>query len=246
LVDPKINNKLLNTVGNELVIFPFVADAVNEFTISNAISGANPSIAVTGDSANVGINFAAKGTGKYNYIGTTAAPAELRLLENSTNGTEYVGLAAPSSVTAQYTLTFPAALGSTGQVLQHTTGGTLTWATVATAARRSFTITGSQINAFSNTAINVAYFPWLDSLYGDATTLTLIIYANATTNSGVTVSVNDGAAVTSVTVAAAGGSVVASSSVAYNPNANKRLIFSVQRTAGSEIPSVQGIVIELS
>jgi hypothetical protein len=170
----------------------------------------------------------------------------LQLREDTDNGTDYVGLAAPSSVTTSYTLSLPSAQGAAGQVMQNNGSGALSWVSVATATRRSFSITGSQINAFSGTAINVAYFPWLDSLYGDATTLTLIIYANATTNSGVTVSVSDGAAITSVTVAAAGGSVVASSSVAYNPNANKRLVFSVQRTAGSEIPSVQGIVIELS
>ena len=56
------------------------------------------------------------------------AEGDLRLQDNS--GGQYVGLAAPATVSGSYTLTLPAAIGSVDQVLSiNNTDGTLQWAT---------------------------------------------------------------------------------------------------------------------
>lgn len=59
----------------------------------------------------------------------------LRLLETTANGTEYVGIRAPSSLSNTNIYTFPSAVGSANQVLSiqsiSGTNATLTWATVS-------------------------------------------------------------------------------------------------------------------
>lgn len=54
---------LADDSGNEIVIAADIASAVNEITISNAATGNNPSIAVTGDDDNINLELTAKGTG---------------------------------------------------------------------------------------------------------------------------------------------------------------------------------------
>lgn len=50
--------------GNELIVFPSaVASAVNEITISNAITAGTPSITASGSDPNISLNLLAKGTG---------------------------------------------------------------------------------------------------------------------------------------------------------------------------------------
>lgn len=50
--------------GNEVVRFSSVASAVNEVSLTNAVTGSGPTIGTTGSDANVDLNFAPKGTGK--------------------------------------------------------------------------------------------------------------------------------------------------------------------------------------
>ena len=68
-----------------------------------------------------------KSTGTLEVAGITTMAGDLRL-EDDTGG-QYVGIASPSDVTT-YTLTMPAVVGSTGQVLETSDGaGTLAWVT---------------------------------------------------------------------------------------------------------------------
>ena len=68
-----------------------------------------------------------KSTGTLEVAGITTMAGDLRL-EDDTGG-EYVGIGTPSAVTT-YTITMPAAVGSTGQVLETSDGaGTLAWVT---------------------------------------------------------------------------------------------------------------------
>lgn len=63
--------------------------------------------------------------------GTSSAAAALRLSEQTTNGTNYVGLAAPASVAADLTFTLPNSYGSNGQVLATNGSGGLSWTTAS-------------------------------------------------------------------------------------------------------------------
>ena len=57
--------QMYDSNGLEVLLFVGVSSAVNEITVTNAITTANPILAPTGDDANVGINIPVKGTGKH-------------------------------------------------------------------------------------------------------------------------------------------------------------------------------------
>jgi len=116
--------------SNELIKFPStVASAVNEVTVSNAATGANPSIAATGGDTNISLSFGMKGTGAYNFTGTADTAAEVRLFEDTDNGTHYVSFKAPSLISTSVAWTLPSADGTNGQFLSTNGSGTLSWAT---------------------------------------------------------------------------------------------------------------------
>jgi hypothetical protein len=74
LTSPTINDPIINIIddtnGNEEIIFTATASAVNELTVANAATGANPNITASGSDANIGINFTPKGTGAVTFNGT--------------------------------------------------------------------------------------------------------------------------------------------------------------------------------
>jgi len=59
--------------GNEQLIFQTTASAVNQFDITNAATGNNPSISATGGDSNISINLVPKGTGTVQANGSTLA-----------------------------------------------------------------------------------------------------------------------------------------------------------------------------
>lgn len=60
--------------------------------------------------------------------GNSTAGAEIRLPEDTDNGSNYVALKSPDSLAASYTLTLPANDGSSGEVLTTDGSGVLSWA----------------------------------------------------------------------------------------------------------------------
>ena len=76
LTSPKIGTSILDTNGLELALLTATGSAVNEFTIANAATGANPTLSATGDDSNVGIAIKPKGSGE-TVIGSGAANATL-------------------------------------------------------------------------------------------------------------------------------------------------------------------------
>lgn len=62
LTSPKIN-QILDTNGNELVIFSTAASAVNEITVTNAATGNYPKSMSTGGDTNINYGVQSKGTG---------------------------------------------------------------------------------------------------------------------------------------------------------------------------------------
>lgn len=76
----------------------------------------------------------ASGTGESVSIGGGAAASELRFLEPSGSGTNYMAFKA-QAMAANVTYTLPAADGSANQVLQTDGAGTLSWATGSVAVK---------------------------------------------------------------------------------------------------------------
>lgn len=63
--------------------------------------------------------------------GTASSTGEIRLAEDTDNGTNYVGLKAPASISADISWTLPAADGTSGQFLSTNGSGTLSWSSPA-------------------------------------------------------------------------------------------------------------------
>ena len=63
MTSPRIVTSINDTNGNELVGVTATASAVNEITVANAATGANPVISATGSDTNIGITLTPKGTG---------------------------------------------------------------------------------------------------------------------------------------------------------------------------------------
>ena len=64
LTTPKITTSINDANGNEVLITPATASAVNEFTVTNAATGVAPRISASGGDTNVDLVIAPKGTGK--------------------------------------------------------------------------------------------------------------------------------------------------------------------------------------
>lgn len=121
--------QILDANGNESLKLGVTASAVNEITVTNAATGNGPTISATGGDTNIDLNLQPKGTGAANVKGTSTSAAEVRLFEDTDNGTNYIGLKAPASVGTSKTFTLPNADGSANQVLKTDGSGSLGWAT---------------------------------------------------------------------------------------------------------------------
>jgi hypothetical protein len=81
-------------------------------------------------------------TGALDVLGNSTAGSNIKLYEDTDNGTNYVAFKAPDTIAADVTWTLPAADGTSAQVLSTNGSGTLSW---ATAGSSQWTTTGSDI-----------------------------------------------------------------------------------------------------
>lgn len=134
LTSPKIGTSILDTGGNELLLLTATASAVNEITLANAATGNNPTLTASGTDANVGFDLQAKGTGTYRLLGTADQAAELRLYEDTSDGTNYTAFKVGTQ-TADITYTLPTDDGDSGQVLSTNGSGVLDWIAAGSSAQ---------------------------------------------------------------------------------------------------------------
>ena len=97
--------------------------------------------------------------------GNATAGAELRLPEDTDNGSNYIALKAPDTIASNLTLTLPSADGTAGQVLQTNGSGVLSFATVGGLAWQSI-VTASTLTAVASRGY------WIDTT-SNACTVTL-------------------------------------------------------------------------
>ena len=83
-------------------------------------------VAITGGTIS-GVSF----NTPFTIPGTASSTGEIRLAEDTDNGTNYVGLKAPASISADISWTLPATDGVSGQFLSTNGSGTLSWSSPA-------------------------------------------------------------------------------------------------------------------
>ena len=119
---------IADTNGNEEIIFTTTASAVNEITVANAATGNNPNITASGSDSNIGLDFTPKGTGSVNIKGNSTQAGQLRIYEDTDDGSNYTAFKVGTQ-SGNVTYTLPTGDGSSGQFLSTNGSGVLSWAT---------------------------------------------------------------------------------------------------------------------
>ena len=117
---------IIDSNGNNLLVFSAASAAVNALTISSGNSGSSPSIAATGGDTNINLVLNAKGTGHVKISNDTYPITDgtaNQLLK--TNGSGAIGFA---------TVAYPAGDGTTGQYLITNGSAQLGWTSGAVKA----------------------------------------------------------------------------------------------------------------
>jgi hypothetical protein len=143
-----------SSAGLNVAIFNYVASAVNSLALTNSITNTFPVLGVSGTDSNIGINFAVKGTGAYNFLGTSTTAAVVRLFEDTDNGDNYIGLKAPASISANLDFIVPSADGSANFPL--ITDGSQTLSFGAIAAGAMALLGGSGMSGILNTTYDLS------------------------------------------------------------------------------------------
>ena len=95
-------------------------------------------------------------------VGNSTAGAEIRLPEDTDNGSNYVALKAADSIASNVTFTLPAADGTSGQVLQTNGLGTLSFATPSSGAVLLASVNGTNASSFAfDTVFSANYDQYL-------------------------------------------------------------------------------------
>jgi len=83
-------------------------------------------------------------------IGNATAGSEIRLPEDTDNGSNYVAIKAPDTIASNLTLTLPSADGTSGQVLQTNGSGVLSFASVSAVNTPAFVARVTTIQSLAN------------------------------------------------------------------------------------------------
>jgi hypothetical protein len=125
--------------------------------------------------------------------GNATAGAELRLPEDTDNGTNYIALKAPDTIASNLTLTLPSTDGTVGQVLQTNGSGVLSFATVGGLAWQSVQTTGFTASANKGYPCNTTSSAFTVTLPASASigdTIILVDYANTFATNNLTINPN--------------------------------------------------------
>lgn len=138
-----VNNPttLVDANGNESIILTATSSAVNEFTVVNAATGNNPQLKASGGDTNIDVALTPKGSGNVDITtgglelsgkevlqeATSSQQGQVRLYEDTDNGSNYVGFGAAASIAANLIWTLPSADGTSGQVIKTDGSGTLSF-----------------------------------------------------------------------------------------------------------------------
>jgi hypothetical protein len=140
LTAPKIADLgyIADANGNEILVLDTVASAIPYLQLSNNSTGSNPVITGAGET-NTGIDFLTSGTGAFRFLGNSTQAGEIRLYEDTDNGSNYTAFkvgAQAGDLTYTLPTDYPA---SSGYGLFSTDAGVLSWQAVTATAGGSNT-----------------------------------------------------------------------------------------------------------
>lgn len=131
---PRFTTGILDANGNESILTPATASAVNEITVANAATGSGPTISATGSDTDISLNLAAKGAGSVNVKGT--GTGVLGLVD--TDQSHYLNITPGSNLTADRAFTITT--GDAARTLSMS-GNITTAADFITSGANSLTLT---------------------------------------------------------------------------------------------------------
>ncbi len=102
---------------------------------------------ITSTDANGNINLRPNGSGVVQLTGNSTQAGELRLYEDTDNGSNYAAIKVPASLGGNYTLTLPVDDGTSDQLLKTDGSGVLSWTSVSGSS-----VVVQQIRATTNTS----------------------------------------------------------------------------------------------
>ena len=126
-------------------------------------------------------------TGSVDVAGTSTAGSNIKLYEDTDNGTNYVAFKAPDTIASNVTWTLPSADGTSSQVLSTNGSGTLSWTTASGSSQ--WTTSGSDIY-YNTGAVSVGTSTPLLTASGrgnitiNGSTNSIFVLANGGTTSG--------------------------------------------------------------
>lgn len=126
------SGKAINATPSTLIYLP-----TTTYLGISGLSGSDRDIAVDGSASNIDMKFTSKGTGTYNFSGTSSQAGTIKLFEDVDDGTNYSTFKTGSqSGNINYTLP-TSTPGSDGYVLSTTTAGVMSWSADATGITNS-------------------------------------------------------------------------------------------------------------
>jgi hypothetical protein len=123
------NNSSATEPATRYAYMMWYDSTANTWKMRNAANDAWISLATFNQATNT-VNFLDSTiSSPLSVTGTATAGAEIRLPEDTDNGSHYVALKAPDSIASDLTFTLPSADGTSGQVMQTNGSGTLSFIT---------------------------------------------------------------------------------------------------------------------
>lgn len=101
----------------------------------------------TGTDSDVALSFSTKGLGQYRFYGNSSQESTFRLYENTTNGSNYAEVHAPSSIASNYVLSWPTSAGTIGLLNQIGGKNTNSTVTSPTSGEDGYSITWDNSNS---------------------------------------------------------------------------------------------------